>query len=465
MVLRAISGLLLASFTSVVLMVTWSATADAQMTAPANVVAEEGGIIGLTISAVFSLEVTALVADLSNLPPSSEATFSASPDNTSGMFHWEPLLGTAGTYDVVFTATLANGWVYTRHTTVYVVPEGTTAIARAEQTWLPPSEGLYEINFVASDQGGTSTLTVGVSMEIINNCYPDSRQTVGSAPSPSLPSRAGSRQELATSEPSMSYWGKANAGSYCFGYGVAWNEPIDLHVEAVSHTPGSDLTLTSDVNCVDFSTCGFPTELFAREPRVAAPATAQGDIDSPLAIHVDASDPDGDPIARLTADLSDLPSGNDAVFTEDADHAHGILTWTPAMADSGDYTVEFRATNEFAAAKTTAIHVRGFNVTGVPAGTAGRSPAFSAVVRPNPLSVDSKLQLVTTRPGPVRVRLFDAQGRLVRELLAETAVDPGDHQLRLGMVDGPGRQLHSGVYFYRVEAVEGVLTGRLAVLR
>jgi hypothetical protein len=185
----------------------------------------------------------------------------------------------------------------------------------------------------------------------------------------------------------------------------------------------------------------------------------------PLSINVDASDPDGEPIASLTADLSSLPPGNDAVFAESPDHSHGTLTWTPTVADSGVYTVGFQAANLFAAAKTTSVQVHGYAVTAVAGGGSGARAVFSASVWPNPLRADSKLQLVTTRSGPVRVRLFDVHGRLIRELVAERNVGPGKHEFPLVMKDRQSNRLESGIYFCRVEAAEGALMRQLSILK
>ena len=72
---------------------------------------------------------------------------------------------------------------------------------------------------------------------------------------------------------------------------------------------------------------------------------------------------------------------------------------------------------------------------------------------------------MTTRPGDVTVRLFDVSGRMVRELLPRAPLAAGEHQLSIRGEDASGRKLASGVYFYRVEAQEGVSIGRLAVVK
>ena len=53
-----------------------------------------------------------------------------------------------------------------------------------------------------------------------------------------------------------------------------------------------------------------------------------------------------DALSSLTADLSGLPAGHDAVFTPAGDNASGTLTWTPTHADSGSHTIVFTAAND-----------------------------------------------------------------------------------------------------------------------
>lgn len=83
----------------------------------------------------------------------------------------------------------------------------------------------------------------------------------------------------------------------------------------------------------------------------------------------------------------------------------------------------------------------------------------------NPLNPTGVLTLRIPRPGPVTVRMFDLQGRLVRTILEGRFLSSGEHKVG---IDGRGERgviLASGVYFYRAETSEGVVTGRLAVMK
>jgi len=90
---------------------------------------------------------------------------------------------------------------------------------------------------------------------------------------------------------------------------------------------------------------------------------------------------------------------------------------------------------------------------------------LSASAAPNPLNPTGILTVRTERQGPLTVSMFDLQGRLVRRLLDRQNVGPGIHEVG---IDGRGRRgetLASGVYLYRVETTEGMLTGRVVILK
>jgi parallel beta-helix repeat protein len=92
-------------------------------------------------------------------------------------------------------------------------------------------------------------------------------------------------------------------------------------------------------------------------PVVSAPSLVSVYEAAWLQVDVTASDPDGDAITSLTADLSHLPAGNNATFTSNDTHTGGTLRWQPTYNDSGLYTVSFRAANALSGTASTVIHV------------------------------------------------------------------------------------------------------------
>ena len=56
-------------------------------------------------------------------------------------------------------------------------------------------------------------------------------------------------------------------------------------------------------------------------------------------------------------------------------------------------------------------------------------------------------------------------GSLVRTLLEAPVLVAGDHEVRIDGRGERGKPLASGVYFYGIEAPDGAMTGRIAVLK
>jgi putative pyrroloquinoline-quinone binding quinoprotein len=92
-------------------------------------------------------------------------------------------------------------------------------------------------------------------------------------------------------------------------------------------------------------------------------------------------------------------------------------------------------------------------------------PAAPAAVVPNPLNPEGVLRFHVSREGPVAVGLYDVRGRLIRSLMERSSLAVGLHELRIDGRDGNGLALGSGVYYFRVESVDGVERGRVVVLK
>lgn len=86
-------------------------------------------------------------------------------------------------------------------------------------------------------------------------------------------------------------------------------------------------------------------------------------------------------------------------------------------------------------------------------------PRVLASVAPNPATRGAHLALRLAKAGHARVRLFDAGGRLVQDVL-DAELGPGSHELALNL-----QRAATGTYFYRVETPAGSTSGRLFVVR
>lgn len=95
----------------------------------------------------------------------------------------------------------------------------------------------------------------------------------------------------------------------------------------------------------------------------------------------------------------------------------------------------------------------------------GIGNAREARVFPNPLNPSGTLEFATENPGPIRVRLYDARGRLVRTLEAIDDAAPGPRQVLLDGRDDRGRPLASGIYYLRIETPDGRFGRRLALVK
>ncbi len=106
----------------------------------------------------------------------------------------------------------------------------------------------------------------------------------------------------------------------------------------------------------------------------------------------------------------------------------------------------------------------------VPAGGLHHAGALSGggiqarLVSGNPSRGESSLAFRVTRPGPVTVRIFDARGALVRTL-AKGPAEAGPRTVRWDGRDAQGAPAASGIYFWRVETVEGSSSRKVAFLR
>jgi IgA peptidase M64/PKD domain-containing protein/putative Ig domain-containing protein/Big-like domain-containing protein/flagellar hook capping protein FlgD len=159
------------------------------------------------------------------------------------------------------------------------------------------------------------------------------------------------------------------------------------------------------------------------------------------------------PKSTIPGDL-DRNGIQDFSFCFDKNGLRGLLGTLPPGRTSVDLTLE--------AALRTGGRVRGLVTVDVVA-----SPAHGvqALTTPNPGRPATTLTFTTTQPGPVRVRLFDSRGRLVRSLLQSTQLGAGYHDIAIDGSDDAGRRLPSGVYFYRIESLQGVAAGRVGILR
>jgi hypothetical protein len=94
----------------------------------------------------------------------------------------------------------------------------------------------------------------------------------------------------------------------------------------------------------------------------------------------------------------------------------------------------------------------------------GGGSKSSVALSPNPLTRAGTLTVRNAADGPVRVRLFDLHGRLVRTLMDDWR-SAGYHDVALDRLDAAGAPLATGVYFVRAETSAGTAVERVTVVK
>jgi hypothetical protein len=108
----------------------------------------------------------------------------------------------------------------------------------------------------------------------------------------------------------------------------------------------------------------------------------------------------------------------------------------------------------------------------------GRLPEDSVRLFPNPFvseltidirvhepSKESQEKYHAAQPGISSVRVYDVKGRLVRTVLADEVLHPGEHSLGWNGTDEAGTKVAPGVYYCRLQIGERSLTRRVILLK
>ena len=83
---------------------------------------------------------------------------------------------------------------------------------------------------------------------------------------------------------------------------------------------------------------------------------------------------------------------------------------------------------------------------------------------PNPFSTQTKVNYQISKGGIVRLSIYTPTGRFVSDLVDEY-VEPGTHWVTWNGQDSKGRDMGSGVYYYRLVTGDAMSTGKMILLR
>jgi hypothetical protein len=84
--------------------------------------------------------------------------------------------------------------------------------------------------------------------------------------------------------------------------------------------------------------------------------------------------------------------------------------------------------------------------------------------RPNPFNPVTEILFGIPRPMNVSLRVYSVEGRLI-QTLAEGVFEAGYHSAAWFGEDRSGVEVSSGIYFYRLETPEKVLTRKMLMLK
>ncbi len=312
--------------------------------------------------------IDSFVADMSALPAGHNAAFVPNGTKTSGTFTWTPTQNDAraAAYNVTFIATNAGGGGST------IVPVLVSNVDRAPTVTAAATASVTEtqlltFSITAADLDGDliSSLTADLSnLPVGNNAVftPNATRTAGT---------------------------------------LTWTPTVD-------DGPGSyDIVFTATNALSGTATTSVTVNQFDQTPIVAAPSSVDVLEGQLLSLDVSAADPDGQPITSLTANLTGLPAGHNAVFTPNGSNSGGTLTWTPAYSDSGTYSVTFTGANTLSGNASTSIHVTNVNrdpiVTVVPTATVNENALLSLAITASEPEGETIVSLTssTLPPGAV----------------------------------------------------------------
>ena len=96
---------------------------------------------------------------------------------------------------------------------------------------------------------------------------------------------------------------------------------------------------------------------------------------------------------------------------------------------------------------------------------AGGGGNHAASIHPNPLNPSAVLTFSTTKAGAAKVQLFDLKGRLIKTLLDAPNTVAGYHDVRIDGKDAMGNRLASGVYYVKIQSVEGTEAKAITILK
>jgi PKD repeat protein len=394
------------------------------VTAPTSAPGAEGALLTFVVTAA-DPDAGSPIASLTGDPLPFGATFVSNADHTSGTFSWTPDFAQAGVYPIVFTA-------------VNALSGSATTQVQISNVNRPP---------VAS-AGGPYTGVAGVSVSF---------SAAGSGDPDGDPiSFAWDFGDLTT--------GSGVAPMHVYAAGGTYDVQVtvtDTGSPALSGTAATTASILASLQARAFVSGGNKSiRLGSEKPKWCAEVEpVEGNFSLadvlPSTLFLEHA---GNQIPALTG-KSSAASDQDRNGIEEMEvcFSKADLRTLFAGLPSGRSTVPVRVggTLQSGAQFSAPLEVEVYAT-----GSSG-----SASVYPNPFNPEGTLSFTTSRPGPVRALLYDKSGRLVRTLANQRFAAAGYHDIRIDGRSDSGSRLASGVYFYRLDTVDGPVVGSLSIIK
>jgi lysophospholipase L1-like esterase len=212
---------------------------------------------------------------------------------------------------------------------------------------------------------------------------------------------------------------------------------------------------------------GPDTPLFPEAPGLLAPADGAPLVPAtPTFTWTPAYDPNPGETVRYVVYLDTDPR----LASPDSTGPLAATSFSPAapLPAATTFTWTVRAIDASGRSRVAAARV--FRTAGGSAGVGGdEAPGREVALRlepnaPNPFNPATRIRFALAAPGPVGLVVYDAAGRVVKELV-RGPLEAGEHEVVWRGDDASGREAASGVYFYRLEAAGQVLARKMVLAR
>jgi len=154
----------------------------------------------------------------------------------------------------------------------------------------------------------------------------------------------------------------------------------------------------------------------------------------------------------------DAPTGE----VNDGDSVDVTITLDAAGLSDGVYTADLDIAHNGGATIIVPVEFTVGGGTGVETSMPERVTLLGA--HPNPFNPQTLISFALPADMPVSLKVYSAEGKLVRTLLSDRQ-PAGTHRVLWDGRDGSGHTVASGVYLYRLVTPEGAVSGKAALLK